>query len=50
MRAIDVKHKGHEKVICCWEVDGVLIDPGPGHQRGDAASRRWAASGRARCC
>lgn len=30
MRAIDVKHKGHEKVICCWEVDGVLIDPGPG--------------------
>ena len=29
MRAIDVKHKGHEKVICCWEVDGVLIDPGP---------------------
>ena len=30
MRAIDVKHKGREKVICCWEVDGVLIDPGPG--------------------
>ena len=29
MRAIDVKHKGHEKVICCWELDGVLIDPGP---------------------
>ena len=23
-------HKGQEKVICCWEVDGVLIDPGPG--------------------
>ncbi len=20
---------GREKVICCWEVDGVLIDPGP---------------------
>ena len=23
-------HQGREKVICCWEVDGVLIDPGPG--------------------
>jgi glyoxylase-like metal-dependent hydrolase (beta-lactamase superfamily II) len=30
MRAIDVVHNGREKVICCWEVDGVLIDPGPG--------------------
>src|SRR3954462_12308635 len=30
MRAIDVRHKGREKVICCWEMDGVLIDPGPG--------------------
>jgi glyoxylase-like metal-dependent hydrolase (beta-lactamase superfamily II) len=20
---------GHEHVICCWEVDGVLVDPGP---------------------
>jgi glyoxylase-like metal-dependent hydrolase (beta-lactamase superfamily II) len=30
MRAIDVRHKSREKVICCWEVDGVLIDPGPG--------------------
>ena len=29
MRAIDVRHLGREKVICCWEVDGVLIDPGP---------------------
>ncbi|MGH2969533.1 MAG: MBL fold metallo-hydrolase [Solirubrobacteraceae bacterium] len=29
MRAIDVKHMGRERVICCWEVDGVLIDPGP---------------------
>ncbi len=29
MRAIDVRHKGVEKVICCYEVDGVLIDPGP---------------------
>ena len=30
MRVIDVRHKGREKVIGCWEVDGVLIDPGPG--------------------
>jgi glyoxylase-like metal-dependent hydrolase (beta-lactamase superfamily II) len=30
MRCIDVRHKGREKVIGCWEVDGVLIDPGPG--------------------
>jgi glyoxylase-like metal-dependent hydrolase (beta-lactamase superfamily II) len=29
MRAIDVRHMGREKVICCWEVDGVLVDPGP---------------------
>jgi glyoxylase-like metal-dependent hydrolase (beta-lactamase superfamily II) len=29
MRAIDVRHMGQENVICCWEVDGVLVDPGP---------------------
>jgi glyoxylase-like metal-dependent hydrolase (beta-lactamase superfamily II) len=29
MRAIDTRHLGLDKVICCWEVDGVLIDPGP---------------------
>jgi glyoxylase-like metal-dependent hydrolase (beta-lactamase superfamily II) len=29
MRAIDVRHLGSEKVICCWDVDGVLVDPGP---------------------
>jgi glyoxylase-like metal-dependent hydrolase (beta-lactamase superfamily II) len=29
VRAIDVHHMGQEKVICCWEVDGVLVDPGP---------------------
>jgi glyoxylase-like metal-dependent hydrolase (beta-lactamase superfamily II) len=29
MRAIDTRHMGTEKVICCWEVDGVLVDPGP---------------------
>jgi glyoxylase-like metal-dependent hydrolase (beta-lactamase superfamily II) len=29
MRQIDVLHRGREKVIACFEVDGVLIDPGP---------------------
>jgi glyoxylase-like metal-dependent hydrolase (beta-lactamase superfamily II) len=29
VRPIDLKHLGHEHVICCWEVDGLLIDPGP---------------------
>jgi glyoxylase-like metal-dependent hydrolase (beta-lactamase superfamily II) len=34
MRAIDVRHQSRERVICCWEVDGVLIDPGPGISEG----------------
>ena len=29
MRQIDVRHRGVEKVIACYEVDGVLVDPGP---------------------
>jgi glyoxylase-like metal-dependent hydrolase (beta-lactamase superfamily II) len=29
MRVIDLMHLGTEKVIATWEVDGVLIDPGP---------------------
>ncbi len=29
MNLIDVRHLGRERVIGCWEVDGVLIDPGP---------------------
>src|SRR5829696_1496495 len=29
MRPIDLRHMGNDKVICCWEVDGVLVDPGP---------------------
>ena len=29
MRQIDVRHRGMEKVIACFEVDGVLVDPGP---------------------
>src|ERR1700709_251416 len=29
MRAIDVFHQGHEHVICAWQVDDVIVDPGP---------------------
>jgi glyoxylase-like metal-dependent hydrolase (beta-lactamase superfamily II) len=29
MRQIDVLHRGRGKVIACYEVDGVLLDPGP---------------------
>ena len=29
MRLIDVEHLGRRRVIGCWELDGVLIDPGP---------------------
>jgi glyoxylase-like metal-dependent hydrolase (beta-lactamase superfamily II) len=29
MRAIDLLHTGLEKVICCWDAGGVLVDPGP---------------------
>jgi glyoxylase-like metal-dependent hydrolase (beta-lactamase superfamily II) len=29
MRVIDLLHLGRDRVIGCWEVDRVLIDPGP---------------------
>ncbi len=29
MRLIDVKHLGRERVIGCWQLEDVLIDPGP---------------------
>ncbi len=29
MRIIDVEHLGRPHVIGCWEVDGMLVDPGP---------------------
>ncbi len=29
MRLIDVRHRGQERVIGCWQVGDVLIDPGP---------------------
>lgn len=28
-RPIDVHHLGRDRVICCWQVGDVLIDPGP---------------------
>lgn len=28
-RAIDVMHLGRDRVICAYEVDGVIVDPGP---------------------
>jgi glyoxylase-like metal-dependent hydrolase (beta-lactamase superfamily II) len=35
MRLIDVRHLGRERVIGCWELDGVLIDPGPTSSMGN---------------
>jgi glyoxylase-like metal-dependent hydrolase (beta-lactamase superfamily II) len=29
LRAIDCRHLGRERIICCWQVGEVLIDPGP---------------------
>jgi glyoxylase-like metal-dependent hydrolase (beta-lactamase superfamily II) len=29
VRLIDLLHLGHERVIACWQVGDVLIDPGP---------------------
>jgi glyoxylase-like metal-dependent hydrolase (beta-lactamase superfamily II) len=29
VRPIDVRHLGHEHVVCCWQVGDVLVDPGP---------------------
>jgi glyoxylase-like metal-dependent hydrolase (beta-lactamase superfamily II) len=29
VREIDVRHLGNERVICCWQVGDVLVDPGP---------------------
>jgi glyoxylase-like metal-dependent hydrolase (beta-lactamase superfamily II) len=28
-RAIDVMHIGRERVICAYEIDGLIVDPGP---------------------
>jgi glyoxylase-like metal-dependent hydrolase (beta-lactamase superfamily II) len=35
MRPIDVLPLGRPHVICCWEVDGALVDPGPESSHGN---------------
>ena len=35
MRLIDVRHLGRERVIGCWEIDRILIDPGPTSSMGN---------------
>jgi glyoxylase-like metal-dependent hydrolase (beta-lactamase superfamily II) len=34
VRQIDVRHLGRERVICCFALDGVLVDPGPESSHG----------------
>jgi glyoxylase-like metal-dependent hydrolase (beta-lactamase superfamily II) len=29
-RDIDVLHLGRDRVICAYELDGIIVDPGPG--------------------
>jgi glyoxylase-like metal-dependent hydrolase (beta-lactamase superfamily II) len=29
VREIDVRHLGRERVICCYALDGLIVDPGP---------------------
>ena len=48
MRAIDAQHLGLDRVICCWEVDGVLVDPGPESTLEHAARGARTARRRAR--
>src|SRR5689334_2290273 len=33
-RALDVNHLGHDRVICAYERDGVVVDPGPASSLG----------------
>ncbi len=34
VREIDVRHLGRERVICCFALDGVIVDPGPESSHG----------------
>ena len=45
---IDLMHLGNDRVIAAYELDGVVVDPGPASCL-DARSRGWAES-RGRCC
>jgi glyoxylase-like metal-dependent hydrolase (beta-lactamase superfamily II) len=47
MRAIDLRHLGNDKVIGCWEVDGILIDPGPQSTEGTLVEALDGAAPRA---
>ena len=46
---IDVCHLGTPQAICCHEVDGVLVDPGP-ESTVETLLGSSATSSRARCC
>jgi glyoxylase-like metal-dependent hydrolase (beta-lactamase superfamily II) len=39
MRQLDVEHLGVDRVICCYELDGVLVDPGPESSVGTLLAR-----------
>jgi glyoxylase-like metal-dependent hydrolase (beta-lactamase superfamily II) len=47
MNLIDVRHLGRERVIGCWEIDGVLIDPGPTSSLGNLIEALGGARPRA---
>ena len=46
-RAIDIEHLGRERVICAFEPDGLIVDPGPGVLPGHAARRASRSEPRA---
>jgi glyoxylase-like metal-dependent hydrolase (beta-lactamase superfamily II) len=47
MRLIDVEHLGTPNVIGCWELDGVLIDPGPSTSLGPVVEALGSSEPRA---
>ena len=49
LESIDVFHVGLEHVICGWQVDDVIVDPGP-ESTSTRCSTRSATRSRARCC
>jgi glyoxylase-like metal-dependent hydrolase (beta-lactamase superfamily II) len=46
-RAIDVTHLGRDRVICAYEVNGVIVDPGPGSSVETLLERLGATTPRA---
>jgi glyoxylase-like metal-dependent hydrolase (beta-lactamase superfamily II) len=46
-RAIDVLHLGRDRVICAYEVDGLIIDPGPASSLDTLLDRLGSARPRA---